>query len=84
MTKNVPFVKSKQGADADRAFRTLKISSQRGDAGAAKYGHLLSVLLTKSWPKTSENQNRSGLDPGIVEFLLTWNPMAEYFHFFGN
>lgn len=76
------FSKSKQGADADRAFTSLRSSSFRGDAGAVKYGQLLSMLLTKSWPKTS--QNRSGLDPSIVEFLLTWNPMAGYFQFFGN
>ena len=84
MTKNVHFVKSRQGADADRAFRTLRSSTQRGDAGAAKYGHLLSMLLTKSWPKISQNQSRSGLDPCTVDFLLTWNPMAGYFKFFGN
>ena len=76
--------KSRQGADADRAFRSLRSSSQRGDAGAVKYGQLLSVLLTKSWLKTSQFQNRSGLDPCTVEFLLTWNPMAGYFHFFGK
>lgn len=84
MTKNVPFVKSRQGAEAGRAFMTLRSSSARGDAGAVKYGQLLSMLLTKSWPKTPQFQNTSGLDPCTVEFLLTWNPMAGYFRFFGK
>ncbi|KAL9988403.1 hypothetical protein ACROYT_G002841 [Oculina patagonica] len=74
---------SRQGADASRAFKSLRSSSLRGDAGAVKYGQLLSMLLTKSWRKTNQPHNSSGLDPGTVEFLLTWNPMAGYFHFFG-
>ena len=77
-------VKSRQGADAGRAFMHLRSSSLRGDAGADKYGELLSMLLTKSWPNKCQDQNTSGLDPCTVEFLLTWNPMVGYFRFFGN
>lgn len=62
----------------------LRGSSLRGDSGGDKYGALLSMLLTKSWPNTSHSQNSSGLDLSTVEFLLTWNPMAGYFRFFGK
>ncbi|PFX17552.1 E3 ubiquitin-protein ligase RNF213, partial [Stylophora pistillata] len=77
-------IESGKGKDADRAFMTLHGSSLRGDSSAAKYGELLSVLLTKSWPKTDRSHNRSGLDLSTVELLLTWNPMTGYFRFFGD
>ncbi|XP_022801884.1 E3 ubiquitin-protein ligase rnf213-alpha-like, partial [Stylophora pistillata] len=77
-------IESKKGKDAHHAFMTLRGSSLRGDSRAAKYGELLSVLLAKSWPKTHRGRNRSGLDLSIVEFLLTWNPIVEYFRFFGD
>ena len=44
---------------------------------------LLSILLTKSWPKEHSGTNRDGLNKRTVEFLLTWNPMAGYLKFFG-
>ena len=62
----------------------LQSSCLRAAAGTEKHGQLLSMLLTKSWPKTAQFDNSSGLDPGAVEFLLTWNPMAGYFQFFGK
>ena len=59
------------------------MSDVRGATKAGKCGELLSILLTKSWPKESRETDRVGLDKRTVEFLLTWNPMTGYFIFFG-
>ena len=68
-----------------RVFNTIKNSCTQGDTGkAGKYGELLSILLTKSWPKEGEKTDTSGLDPRTVEFLLTWKPMTGYLKFFGK
>ena len=76
---------SQKKGDADVAFRSLRSSSTReGATNAGKYGELLSMLLTKSWPKVDGGtDSRIGLDKGTVEFLLSWNPMAGYLKFFG-
>ncbi|KAJ7339375.1 hypothetical protein OS493_005769 [Desmophyllum pertusum] len=78
-------INSAERGDEERVFNTLRSSSVRDDpVKARKYGELLSVLLTKFWPKEGEEIYSSGLDPGTVEFLLTWNSMAGYLKFFGN
>ena len=61
----------------------LSSSARGGATKAGKYGELLSILLTKSWPKENSGTDSFGLDKRIVEFLLTWNPMAGYLKFFG-
>ncbi|XP_022803330.1 E3 ubiquitin-protein ligase rnf213-alpha-like isoform X2 [Stylophora pistillata] len=77
-------IQSGKGKDADHTFMTLRSSSMRGDSSAAKYGELLSMLLAKSWPNSRRSQIKSGLELSTVKFLLTWNPMAGYFRFFGD
>ncbi|XP_068735057.1 LOW QUALITY PROTEIN: E3 ubiquitin-protein ligase rnf213-alpha-like [Montipora capricornis] len=78
-------INSRQGEDADHAFRTLRRgSSLKDDKRAEKYGELLSMLLTKSWPKRTGEANISSLDSVTVEFLLSWNPMTGYLKFFGD
>lgn len=70
-------------ADTERAFETLSHGSTFGKR-AEKCGELLSILLTKSWPAGNTREDiPSILDPVTVEFLLSWNPMAGYFRFFG-
>ena len=51
---------------------------------AGKYGELLSMLLTKNWPKEGQQTHTSSLDPQTVKFLLTWKPMTKYLKFFGK
>ncbi|PFX19442.1 E3 ubiquitin-protein ligase RNF213 [Stylophora pistillata] len=52
---------------------------------AGKYGELLSMLLTSSWPKErQEERDTSSLDPRTVQFLLTWKPISGYLRFFGE
>ncbi|XP_068731195.1 E3 ubiquitin-protein ligase rnf213-alpha-like [Montipora capricornis] len=77
-------INSRQGEDAEHAFRTLQGSILKDDKRAEKYGELLSMLLTKSWPKRTGKANISSLDPVTVEFLLSWNPMTGYLKFFGD
>lgn len=76
------FFLQKKG-DVDRAFRSLTSSAREEATKAGKYGELLSILLTKSWPKETGGTNRDSLDKRTVEFLLTWNPMAGYLKYFG-
>ena len=61
----------------------LSSSARGGATKAGKYGELLSILLTKSWPKENSGGDSVGLDKRTVEFLLTWNPMTGYLKFFG-
>ena len=61
----------------------LSSSARGGASKAGKYGQLLSILLTKSWPKENGGTVTVGLDRRTVEFLLTWNPMTGYLKFFG-
>ena len=69
-------------ADTDRAFETLSQGSTLSKR-TEKCGELLSILLTKSWPKSTQEDVVSRLDHVTVEFLLSWNPMAGYLRFFG-
>ena len=73
---------SQERADTELAFETLSQSFTLGKR-AEKCGELLSIMLTKSWPKNTREDIPSGLDPVTVEFLLSWNPMPGYFRFFG-
>ena len=73
---------SRERGDTERAFKTLTQGSKLSKR-AEKCGQLLSVLLTKLWPENSRQDISSGLDPVAVEFLLSWNPMAEFLRFFG-
>ena len=61
----------------------LSSSARGGATKAGKCGELLSILLTKSWPKENIGRDSVGLDKRTVEFLLTWNPMTGYLKFFG-
>ena len=79
-----PCVFQSQGReDTDRAVERLNQRSNRSTRAQKKCGKLLSMLRAKSWPKSTQGANTSGLDPAAVEFLLSWNSMAEYFRFFG-
>lgn len=69
--------------DAEGAFHSLRLSARKDDSKAGKYGELLSILLSKSWPKEDGGTDRIYLDRRSVEFLLSWNPMTGYLEFFG-
>ena len=62
----------------------ISSKAREGATKAGKYGELLSILLTKSWPRENGGTDRVCLDRRTVEFLLTWKPMTGYFKFFGN
>ena len=99
MTKNCSFItgytftpgsnqdscvfQSQERGDSDRAVERLRQRSNLSTRAREKCGELLSMLLAKSWPKSTQGANTSGLDPVTVEFLLSWNSMAGYFRFFG-
>ncbi|XP_022800357.1 E3 ubiquitin-protein ligase rnf213-alpha-like [Stylophora pistillata] len=71
-------INSAKRGDDIRIFHNLSNSK------AGKSGELLSMFLTKSWPKDGEHSDACGLDPRTVEFVLTWNPMIGYLKFFNN
>ncbi|XP_068759451.1 E3 ubiquitin-protein ligase rnf213-alpha-like isoform X4 [Montipora capricornis] len=76
-------INSREREDTDRAFKTLSQGSTLSKR-TEKCGELLSILLAKSWPENPREDILPGLDPVTVEFLLSWNPMAGYFRFFGD
>ncbi|XP_067057901.1 E3 ubiquitin-protein ligase rnf213-alpha-like isoform X3 [Acropora muricata] len=77
-------IDSQEREDTDRAVERLSQRSNRTAIAQKKCGKLLSMLLAKSWPKSTQGANTSGLDPAAVEFLLSWNSMAGYFRCFGD
>ena len=74
---------SQEGGDTDHAIERLSQRTNLSTRAQEKCGELLSMLLAKSWPKSTQGANTSGLDPVTVNFLLSWNSMAAYFRFFG-
>ena len=63
---------------------TNKCNQPSTHSKVRKYGELLSMFLTKSWPKEGQKTHTSSLDPQTVQFLLTWKPMTGYLKFFGK
>lgn len=74
---------SQERGDTDRAIQRLSQRTNLSTRAQEKCGELLSMLLAKSWPKSTQGANTSDLDPVTVKFLLSWNSMAGYFRFFG-
>lgn len=74
---------SQERGDTDRAIERLSQRTNLSTRAQEKCGELLSMLLEKSWPKSTQGANTSGLDPVTVNFLLSWKSMAAYFRFFG-
>ncbi|XP_022806308.1 E3 ubiquitin-protein ligase rnf213-alpha-like [Stylophora pistillata] len=76
---------AKVGVD-ERVFYVIKNKCNQPDthSKAGKYGELLSMFLTKSWPKEGKQTHTSFLDRQTVQFLLTWKPMSGFLKFFGN
>ena len=70
----------------EQLFNLIKEKCNQIDTHSkvGKYGELLSMLLTKSWPKEEQQTHTSSLDPHTVQFLLTWKPMTGYLKFFGK
>ena len=62
----------------------IRIFHNLSNSKAGKSGELLSMFLTKSWPRDGEQTDACGLDPRTVEFVLTWNPMMGYLKFSNN
>ncbi|KAK2553290.1 E3 ubiquitin-protein ligase rnf213-alpha [Acropora cervicornis] len=77
-------IKSQERGDTDRAIERLSQRTNLSTRAQEKCGELLSMLLAKSWPKSTQGANTSGLDPVTVNFLLSWKSMAAYFRFFGD
>ena len=80
---NLCVFQSQKRRDTDFAVEKLSQRSNLSTRAQKKCGELLSMFLAKSWPKSSQGANTSGLDPAAVEFLLSCNSMAGYFRFFG-
>ena len=70
----------------EKIFNLIKKKCNQIDTHSkvGKYGELLSMLLTNSWPKEEQQTHTSSLDPQTVQFLLTWKPMTGYLKFFGK